>query len=269
MKSLIITISAALMMSRVHSHPSYALPSGNQTASLNSSSATTTGLNTAPAGITTLGNEGAAADGGLNSTAAFNATASPATAAAVGTNATALMENSLVPSTNGSAIFYMEKDIQWTKSNFTIYNHNGTAAYTITNQYAAGNLTAKEFIVADAISGEKKLRVDSKVKHCGFGQTYEADDGTTFILDTRAFLPDRWYIKDANSEYTFKRHALSLQGNILENQRIVADVQIVTNVSASATPKKQLSLMTDGSVRTWDLIALLALAKSRIHSCGY
>jgi hypothetical protein len=64
-----------------------------------------------------------------------------------------------------------------------------------------------------------------KVKHCGFGQTYEADDGTTFILDTRAFLPDRWYIKDANSEYTFKRHALSLQGNILENQRIVADVQ--------------------------------------------
>ncbi|PLW30630.1 hypothetical protein PCASD_17770 [Puccinia coronata f. sp. avenae] len=221
MKSLIITISAALMMSRVHSHPS---------------------------------------------TAAFNATASPATAAAVGTNATALMENSLVPSTNGSAIFYMEKDIQWTKSNFTIYNHNGTAAYTITNQYAAGNLTAKESSSPTLSSGEKKLR---KVKHCGFGQTYEADDGTTFILDTRAFLPDRWYIKDANSEYTFKRHALSLQGNILENQRIVADVQIVTNVSASATPKKQLSLMTDGSVRTWDLIALLALAKSRIHSCGY
>ncbi|KAI9613191.1 hypothetical protein KEM48_003910 [Puccinia striiformis f. sp. tritici PST-130] len=58
-------------------------------------------------------------------------------------------------SPNVSSIYVMNQDISWTNSNFSIYEQNGTVAYQITNQYAGANLTAKEFIVRDAITGEK------------------------------------------------------------------------------------------------------------------
>ncbi|POW09652.1 hypothetical protein PSTT_06636 [Puccinia striiformis] len=172
-------------------------------------------------------------------------------------------------SPNVSSIYVMNQDISWTNSNFSIYEQNGTVAYQITNQYAGANLTAKEFIVRDAITGEKKLKIDARVKACGFGQTYEADDGTTFRLDPRAFLSDRWYIKNENSEYTFKRAAMSIQGKILENERMVAQVTTGENPTSASNSKKQLTITSDGSIRPWDLVALMALVKTRVHACGY
>ncbi|KAH9454345.1 hypothetical protein Pst134EB_014435 [Puccinia striiformis f. sp. tritici] len=94
---------------------------------------------------------------GVTSTSALNATATPMSRSAVSgsTNGTSLMENGSPVNSTVSSIYVMNQDISWTNSNFSIYEQNGTVAYQITNQYAGANLTAKEFIVRDAITGEK------------------------------------------------------------------------------------------------------------------
>ncbi|KNZ46431.1 uncharacterized protein VP01_726g4 [Puccinia sorghi] len=288
MKGLIITISVALIMGRAQGQTSPALSAPNQPPSTNGSvlsagAAMPAGLSTSTpvaantTATTTL--KSTDTSGGqltngtltaLNDTAAPTTTTSSSSSTNGTTTTTSLIGNSDSFNATGSSIFIMDQDISWSHSaNFSIVDQNGTVAYQITNQYANTTLAPKEFIVQDARSGEKKLRIDARVKACGFGQTYEADDGTNFILDPRAFLSDRWYIKDANSEYTFKRHALSLQGNILENERLVAQVTAQNNSTSSSSSKKQLTIMSDGTIRPWDLIALIAVATTRIRQCGY
>ena len=265
MNSLITTISLALLIGRSACQSSSNLsPVGQQSAN----DATMNGVAT-PVSMNTTTT--ANSPNGVTSTSALNATATPMSGSAVSgsTNGTSLMENGSPVNSTVSSIYVMNQDISWTNSNFSIYEQNGTVAYQITNQYAGANLTAKEFIVRDAITGEKKLKIDARVKACGFGQTYEADDGTTFRLDPRAFLSDRWYIKNENSEYTFKRAAMSIQGKILENERMVAQVTTGENPTSASNSKKQLTITSDGSIRPWDLVALMALVKIRVHACGY
>jgi len=288
MKGLIVTISAALIMGWAQGQASPAPSAPNQPPSTNdptliAGAAMPAGLNTStPAAAntttttTTLNSTDTSGGQLTNGTlAALSGTAAPTTTSSSSTNGTttttSLTGNSGSFNAVGSSIFVMDRDISWShSSNFSIVDQNGTVAYQITNQYANTTLAAKEFIVQDALSGEKKLRIDARVKACGFGQTYEADDGTTFYLDTRAFLSDRWYIKDSNSVYTFKRHAMSLQGNILENERLVAQVTAQKNsTSSNSSSKKQLTVFSDGTIRPWDLIALIALASIRIRACGY
>jgi len=293
MKGLIITISAALMMGWAQGQASPAPSAPNQPASTNdptliAGAAMPAGLNTStPAAgnmttstTTTLNSTNTSGGQPTNGTlaAALSGTSAPST-----TNSSSSSTNGTTTSTawigstgsfnsSGSSIFVMDRDISWShSSSFNIYDQNGTVAYQITNHYANTTLAAKEFIVQDALSGEIKLRIDAKVKWCGFGQTYEADDGAIFYLDPRAFLADRWYITDDNSEYTFKRHAMSLQGNILENERMVAQITTQSNStsSSSSSSKKQLTITSDGTMRPWDLIALVALASIRIRKCGY
>ncbi|EFP86830.1 hypothetical protein PGT21_021490 [Puccinia graminis f. sp. tritici] len=270
MKGLIVTISVALLISRSPCEASPNLsPTGQQSTNdaIMNGAPTPVATNTTRATNSTYGNQVA----GVNSTSALNPTAAPVNATAVtgSTNGTTVMGNSYSLNSTASSIYVMERDINWTDSNFSVYNQNGTVSYHITNRYAGANLTAKEFIVQDAITGQKKLKIDSRVKACGFGQTYEADDGTTFRLDPRAFLSDRWYIKNESSDYTYKRSALSMDGKILENERIVAQVTTRTNTTATSGSTKQLTVTSDGSIRPWDLIALMAIAKTRIATCGY
>jgi len=207
--------------------------------------------------------------------AALNDTAAPTTTSRSTngtTTTTSLTRNSGLSDASGSSIFVMDRDISWSHSaNFSIVDQNGTVVYQITNHYANTTLAIKEFIVQDALSGKKKLRIDARVKACGIEQTYKADDGTTFYLDPQAFLSDRWYIKDIHSEYTFKRDAMSLQGNILKSEQLVARVTAQNNStsSSSSSSKKQLTIISDGTICPWDLIALVALASIRIRKCGY
>jgi len=288
MKDLIVTISAALIMGWVQGQispppPGPTQPPSINNAALNARAAMPAGLNTTtPAAAnttttTTLNSTDTSGGQLTNGTlAALSGTAAPTTTSSSSINGTttttSLTRNSGSFNASGSSIFVMDRDISWSHSyNFNIYDQSGTVAYQITNHYANTTLWDTEFIVQDAISGEKKLRIDTTVKACGFGQTYEADDGTTFYLDTRAFLSDRWYIEDATTRYTFKRHAMSLQGNILENERLVAWVTAQNNStsSSSSSSKKQLTVFSDGTIRPWDLIALMALASTRIRNCGY
>ncbi|KAI9603829.1 hypothetical protein H4Q26_003433 [Puccinia striiformis f. sp. tritici PST-130] len=112
-----------------------------------------------------------------------------------------------------------------------IYEQNGTVAYQITNQYAGANLTAKEFIVRDAITGEKKLKIDAVTSESLWvGQTYEADDGT--------------------SDWTPEHSSLTDAGETLLSIKLeeAADYHLRWKYSS---------------------IALMALVKTRVHACGY
>ncbi|POW10095.1 hypothetical protein PSTT_06289 [Puccinia striiformis] len=231
MNSLITTISLALLIGRSACQSSSNLsPVGQQSAN----DATMNGVAT-PVSMNTTTT--ANSSNGVTSTSALNATATPMSGSAVSgsTNGTSLMENGSPVNSTVSSIYVMNQDISWTNSNFSIYEQNGTVAYQITNQYAGANLTAKEFIVRDAITGEKKLKIDA----------------------------------NENSEYTFKRAAMSIQGKILENERMVAQVTTGENPTSASNSKKQLTITSDGSIRPWDLVALMALVKTRVHACGY
>lgn len=270
MKSLTITFCVAFIIGKSDSRATSSVAAGSQQ-TLNSTSvdglATPVSLNgTADAPmVSKYANDTT----GLNSTSVTNTTAPLIAASALNASSTSLIgDNSTASSSFNSAVYRMSENISWETSNFTIYDKNGTSAYQITNQNSSGNLTANELIVEDSVTGEKKLRINTRVKACGFGQTYEADDGTTFRLDPRAFLPDRWYIRNNSTEYVYKRGALSLEGNIVENERIVAEVSVHRN----ATEKlkyKQITLTTDGSIPPWDLVALMAVVKTRVKHCGY
>ncbi|OAV93667.1 hypothetical protein PTTG_06571 [Puccinia triticina 1-1 BBBD Race 1] len=268
MKSLIITISLALMIggSACQSSPTLS-PTGQQSTNENGEPTPVPAMN-ANGANSTIGTQAA----GVNATAALNATAVPlnGTSVSASTNGTSSTAgNNFLLNSTASSVFVMEQNIDWSSSNFSVYDKNGTVAYQITNHYAGVNLTAKEFVVQDAITGQKKLKIDARIKACGFGQTYEADDGTTFTLDPRAFLPDRWYIKNEDSDYTYKRSALSMEGKILENERVVALITTRGNLTSTSSSTKQLTVTSDGSIRPWDLIALMAVVKTRIATCGY
>ncbi|WAQ86572.1 hypothetical protein PtA15_7A298 [Puccinia triticina] len=263
MNSLILAISLALIVGRSAGQSSPTLdPTGQQ-------SANDAIMNGAPTPVPAMSPSGATTPtvgvpaAGVNATAAVNGTAVVGSTNSTSTTANGFLLNST------ASVFVMEQNINWSNSNFSIYDKNGTVAYQITNHYAGVNLTAKEFVVQDAMTGEKKLKIDARVKACGFGQVYEADDGTTFTLDPRAFLSDRWYIKNESSDYTFKRAALSMEGKILENERMVAQITARANSTSTSSSTKQLTVTSDGSIRPWDLIALMAVVKTRIATCGY
>jgi hypothetical protein len=161
MKSLIITISAALMIARVHSQSPPSISPANQQSLENSIAkevATPVGMNATTAANSASGPE---VGGGLLSSNSTVEARPGLTIESVATNNTSLVGTSSSLNSTVSRTFVMDEAIHWTHSNFSVFNQNGTVVYQITNQYAGASLTAKEFIVEDAISGEKKLRLDS------------------------------------------------------------------------------------------------------------
>lgn len=269
MNTLIVTVSLALVIGKSHCQLyGNAVPTSPLTSSATpgNDSASSLALNGATMGSNSTNLNG---DATLNTSLASNPASDWAN-----TNSSFVAGNSstYLNSTGTTAgVFLMNEDIYWATTNFSVYDQNGNVTYQITRQQEGSNLNEKEFVVQDANSGLKKLRIDAHTKACGFGQTYEADDGTKFRLDPRAFLSDRWYIKNpsSDSEYVYKRAALSIDGKIYEKERVVAQVETHTNSTISSVSTRQVTLHSDGTIPPWDLIALLALVKTRVHACGY
>ncbi|MBW0493012.1 hypothetical protein O181_032727 [Austropuccinia psidii MF-1] len=227
-----------------------------------------------PTAVTNAKNASSASPSNSSSPVNTSTTPDPTNAFGNATNLTPQAAGGTVtPScqTNNSESYFMSQNIEWRDSKFDISDSNGTISYIITNQIEGLNLTKNEAVVQNATTGEKKVRIDVSVHSCGFDQKYEADDGAIFNLKTRFFLPDRWRIYRNSVKYTYKRAAMSLDGDIVESKtgRVVASVSTRVASSLVAGSSKQLRLTSDDTIPTWDLIALLVAAKTRVRRCGY
>ncbi|CAH7672340.1 hypothetical protein PPACK8108_LOCUS7150 [Phakopsora pachyrhizi] len=245
----------------------------SDTNSLNSANGTATNSSILTGGTNAFDNTGSNSSIKTNSSSLFNGTATNSSIQSTGLIGS--YNGTISPSKNTSMfseVYTLDYSIKWDESDFNVYGQNGKVEYTISNKVEGVNMSKKEFVVKEATDGQAKVRIDANNKFCGFGKTYTSDDGASFTIDPRMFLPDRWFIRQSNVTYVFKRFAMSLNGDILdvENKRLVAQVKVdKANTTSEEKKKKMIILNSDGSISGWDLVAFIAVVRNRIRQCGY
>ncbi|EFP82103.2 uncharacterized protein PGTG_07500 [Puccinia graminis f. sp. tritici CRL 75-36-700-3] len=124
--------------------------------------------------------------------------------------------------------FSFQRKLSWTNQDFDV-TQDGNNAHIMSVEAHLKDKWMKAHFALDLVlpSGERVgIKVEGKLVHCGFTQTYKISNGVQLLVDPRGTSTDRWYIKKSGyikQAYTWHRHFQGLSGVVTgEHGRKVA-----------------------------------------------
>ncbi|KAA1122763.1 hypothetical protein PGTUg99_005608 [Puccinia graminis f. sp. tritici] len=195
-------------------------------------------------------------------------------------------EDNIDPPLNSTSTiqsFSFQRKLSWTNQDFDV-TQDGNNAHIMSVEAHLKDKWMKAHFALDLVlpSGERVgIKVEGKLVHCGFTQTYKISNGVQLLVDPRGTSTDRWYIKKSGyikQAYTWHRHFQGLSGVVTgEHGRKVAYFSAKTwgsaflaGLSHSKWPQtSRYTIKTNGEVPLEILVALYVSAAVRKDLCSW